>query len=332
MKISISSVIISLFLAIILIGILQIIIKSKSSSKVIRTDFLFIICVLIFFRLIFPFEFSNTKVISSKIILPYLYEFGRYKPFIHVNASINIFTIFFSIWILGALVKLTFFILEIIKNKHSINRIIHSDKCKLVTFVDDDGLNHSFYRFKFYQSPFVTALIKPKIFLPEYITDYQTQKDIIHHEIQHIKHHDLFKKLFIEILVCIYWWFPPVYLFQKQVNLILEMVIDQKVTESLNRSDYFQYIDELIVISKFSQKEDDTKLNTNNNLMSGFLLNEQSFLKNRIQFLLNEFQYKHTSKILLSLTLILPLLLTSTIVEPDYATPEKIKSTNRVHL
>src|SRR5699024_5508557 len=111
-----------------------------------------------------------------------------------------------------------------------------------------------------------------------------------------------------------------------------EMVIDQKVTESLNRSDYFQYIDELIVISKFSQKEDDTKLNTNNNLMSGFLLNEQSFLKNRIQFLLNEFQYKHTSKILLSLTLILPLLLTSTIVEPDYATPEKIKSTNRVHL
>ncbi|KRM14136.1 hypothetical protein FD31_GL002205 [Companilactobacillus nantensis DSM 16982] len=330
MRISISSIIVSLLLTLILICFLQLILKSKKLSQLIRTDFLLILSLPIFLRLILPVEFSNTRTIRSTVILPSLYKMGK-KSFVVLSLfKIDIFQILILIWLVGIFVRLLFLSYNFFKVKKSLNSLFSSSKITKEIRLNDNGDRFTICKFNFNHSPFVAGIIKPKIFLPNYISNKDIERIILNHEIQHIKNNDLIKKLLLEFIECIYWWFIPIYTFKKQANLIIEMSVDQKVTENMNSNDYFQYVESLVSVSKaVNSKESVTKFNESG-LVSNFTLSESSSLVNRIKFLLNEYDYKHTSKYILALVLLLPLLLTSTIFEPYYASPKKVVSTSSI--
>jgi len=329
MRISISSILMSLLLALSLICLLQLILKSKRFSKVIRTDFLLILSLLIFLRLLLPVEFPNTKTIPSTVILPFMYRIGSKTFEISSSLNVSVFQILLFIWIIGTVLKLLYLSYNLISTKRNLKRLSLNSTKEISSI--NSGAKLTVYKFNFNHSPFVTGIINPIVFLPTYINDKNIELNILNHEALHIKNHDLLKKLLLELIECIYWWFPLIYTFKKQSNLIIEMSIDQQVTEHMNSKDYFQYVDSLVSVSKASNLQKKVSTFNKDRLISNFTISENNSLSNRIKLLLSEYEYKHTSKYILSLILFLPLLLTSTIFEPYSASPQKIESTKAIN-
>lgn len=76
-----------------------------------------------------------------------------------------------------------------------------------------------------------------QIYIGQNIPD--DQKDIIlEHEFQHIKHKHSLDIIFIEILVCLFWFNPLLYLFRKILKEIHEYEVDQKITSNTSQTFY----------------------------------------------------------------------------------------------
>ncbi|MGY3751148.1 M56 family metallopeptidase, partial [Vagococcus acidifermentans] len=100
------------------------------------------------------------------------------------------------------------------------------------------------------QSPMVTGILKKYILLPDLNYTDQQMRHIIIHELQHIKNFDIYIELLLEILVITYWWFPPIYLLKRQVELITEMRVDKQVMDLLDPNEYMDYIETLIFVKR----------------------------------------------------------------------------------
>lgn len=87
-----------------------------------------------------------------------------------------------------------------------------------------------------------------------------TDKDlpyILQHETFHHYHHDLLKKEMVCLLCAAYWWNPACHVFQKQVNLILEMHVDDSLVQN-NSSGTIDYLNTLVRLLEFSSNHANT--------------------------------------------------------------------------
>ena len=99
--------------------------------------------------------------------------------------------------------------------------------------------------------PFPMILgFKKIILIPKINLEKEQTKHIILHEIEHLKHKDNFIKLFLNILLIIYWWFPPVYWLCNKIQLVLEMRVDKKVTQDLSELGVTKYAETLVKVQK----------------------------------------------------------------------------------
>lgn len=158
------------------------------------------------------------------------------------------------------------------------------------------------------------------IFTKLNLSDWEKEV-ILKHEMQHIKNHDNLKLYLIEFLACIYWWFPFIYLFKRQIKEIIEMNVDFQVVQNYTSSFYQRYTNCLLTVyDKISQRPL-TQFNSN------FILTEDDTLKNRIIFLLTEPKVKQTCWLFKVILIALPLALTSVIVEPHFSNSSKTAGT-----
>lgn len=157
--------------------------------------------------------------------------------------------------------------------------------------------------------PFLAGLIHPFIVLPAEL--YGNRDDIIRHELNHYRHHDLLYKYFFELLCIIFWWNPVMYLLRDQIGNMLEIRNDFRTTASLSEEDRLQYADTLLAAAKGKSR-------------SSFgigLSGTQSFLKTRVYSVLNESEQKKTL-IPIVLTIGMTLLSFGIIVEPSLSSDD----------
>ncbi|BDR55526.1 hypothetical protein KIMC2_00880 [Xylocopilactobacillus apis] len=178
------------------------------------------------------------------------------------------------------------------------------------------------------ESPFAWGIVRPMIAMPLYQFDEVDQKNIIMHELAHISSYDALKKFFLEVLVCLYWWFPLIYVFKDQVTLILEMNVDCRIVKDLSKKSYFDYIRSLINIAEFSSCSK-TKVKQRA-YFSNFVIDEGSTLKKRESFLLEEYSIKRTKWPLVVILVVMPLLLTSIIIEPYTVNNNKVQNAFKI--
>ncbi|HFI0097392.1 TPA: M56 family metallopeptidase, partial [Streptococcus suis] len=103
-------------------------------------------------------------------------------------------------------------------------------------------------------SPILINIFHPIILIPNISYSDRELKYIILHEKQHIKNKDLLLKLFLEILIAIYWWFPPIYFLKNQMNFLIELKVDNQVSNYLTDSEQLDYLETLISVKKKSEK------------------------------------------------------------------------------
>lgn len=105
-------------------------------------------------------------------------------------------------------------------------------------------------------TPFVFGIIRPKIYLPDVLTEQQ-QNYVITHENVHIRRGDHIIKLFAFAITCIHWFNPLVWLGFFLLEKDMEMSCDEKVLQILgneHKKDYSYCILSLSSNNRFVPK------------------------------------------------------------------------------
>ncbi len=99
-------------------------------------------------------------------------------------------------------------------------------------------------------SPMLIGFFRPRIILPVGELEDKELSYIFVHELIHYKQRDMFYKWLIQIVVCVHWFNPFVYLLEKEVNKSCELSCDEKVISILNEKAKREYGDTLISFLK----------------------------------------------------------------------------------
>ena len=99
-------------------------------------------------------------------------------------------------------------------------------------------------------SPMLIGFFRPRIILPAYELEDKELSYIFVHELTHYKQRDMFYKWLIQIVVCVHWFNPFVYLLEKEVNKSCELSCDEKAISILDEKAKREYGDTLISFLK----------------------------------------------------------------------------------
>ena len=99
-------------------------------------------------------------------------------------------------------------------------------------------------------SPMLIGFFRPRIILPVGEWEDKELSYIFVHELTHYKQRDMFYKWLIQIVVCVHWFNPFVYLLEKEVNKSCELSCDEKVISVLDDNARREYGDTLISFLK----------------------------------------------------------------------------------
>ena len=99
-------------------------------------------------------------------------------------------------------------------------------------------------------SPMLIGFFRPRIILPAHEWEDKELSYIFVHELIHYKQRDMFYKWLIQIVVCVHWFNPFVYLLEKEVNKSCELSCDEKVISVLDDKARREYGDTLISFLK----------------------------------------------------------------------------------
>ncbi len=99
-------------------------------------------------------------------------------------------------------------------------------------------------------SPMLIGFFRPRIILPVGELEDKELSYIFMHELTHYKQRDMFYKWLIQIVVCVHWFNPFVYLLEKEVNKSCELSCDEKAISILDEKAKREYGDTLISFLK----------------------------------------------------------------------------------
>lgn len=259
---------------------------------------IFIGISIIFLRMCFPVNFPFTYTIySSRLLLPIAKIF--YTPI--GTSNYRLFDILVPCWLVISVFKLCKLCI----------RTIHLNKyLSAYTVTEDNRYSKLFASVRkccpklihiavipHNISPAFSGILHPTIIFPEHFHCFSSEEldYICMHEINHYKNHDLWMKMLLEIISCIHWWNPLVYLMKKNYDLTLDLTSDYFLKK--NKPDYnCIYYAELIL--KVANITKSSTLNDSNELVS-FVRKRSSDLDVRISSTLKNPEKKEKEKTLL---------------------------------
>lgn len=153
------------------------------------------------------------------------------------------------IWLLGIsvvlIVNLTGYT-RFLKHVKSANKPVSDEQNAVLAHILNGRYNLKLYCNSFVTTPMLVGLIKPCIIIPD--TDFTEKqlKNILRHEVSHLKRFDIAVKWLTMVAVSIHWFNPLMYLIRKEINNICELACDEAVIKNLSAEEKQDYGDTLI--------------------------------------------------------------------------------------
>ena len=141
-------------------------------------------------------------------------------------------------------------------------------------------------------SPMLIGFFRPRIILPVGELEDKELSYIFVHELTHYKQRDMFYKWLIQIVVCVHWFNPFVYLLEREVNKSCELSCDEKVLSVLDEKAKREYGDTLISFLKSNNLY-------KNSLASVTLTEGAEQLKERLGAIM---KFRKKSKVVIAIT------------------------------
>lgn len=314
MRFSTSSLIITLLVSCLLILFLSMLLTHKNNYRLFRTDFLTVLVIVIVLRMMLPFEWFFTKTIKLPFIMNSIISFMQYN----VYNDIQLIHILLVVWFFGIVINIVQWGKQVYRVNNVFQRIEKSSKVYHIKdmLADYNGKNYLVYKSSLIYSPMVMGF-KEVIMEPDLNFSKEEIENILVHEAQHIHNKDIYIKQIINLLVVIYWWFLPVYTFQKEFNLCLEMRVDNQITKNLNKVDMFSYMKTLIHVQEMIAKK-----TLDNSLVNFMIDDDKNVLSYRIQYLMEGTYKKKTNRLFMMIVFLLPFLSNCIIFESHFEIPK----------
>lgn len=128
--------------------------------------------------------------------------------------------------------------------------------------------------------PITIGLARPVVVLPVQEEEPDRQRLILHHELIHIKRRDLWYKWLFQILLCIHWFNPVLYLAGRALNRDCELSCDEEVLGILTPVGKRAYGNLLISAAE-------RNMGMRENMLSTTLLERKEDLKERLRGILH---------------------------------------------
>lgn len=154
-----------------------------------------------------------------------------------------------AIWLLGAIIVFSANILgygRFIKYLKKVNRPAEDEEIALLSELLWRRKKVTLVRNKYAATPMLIGIIKPCIIIPDMnFTDGQL-RNILLHEMIHLKRFDIAVKWLTVIAASLHWFNPLMYFIKKEVNDACELSCDERVIKNLSDEEKQEYGDTLI--------------------------------------------------------------------------------------
>jgi len=164
-----------------------------------------------------------------------------------INASNVDSYSFFIFWIFGLIVWVSFRIYTLFKFHQSLKQqyqIVHlEDVCEDAVSLFKN-IKTTFYLTNSSEAPFITGLIKVKIYLPyNFYEKYSSSQKlcILRHELSHLKRKDLWSQFLAEIVLALFWFNPLMHFAFVAFKQDQEIACDYQVLAHCNNKQRYEY-------------------------------------------------------------------------------------------
>lgn len=248
--------------------------------------FVFIGVILILLRMAVPLNFPFTYSIYSHHILPsligFLYDDIPIKGFCVLD-------VLYLIICIGAVIQLIRLLISKIRLNNYIKEFEVKDTAEyhhlyeLVSHYTTDNIRIAVLPDTI--SPAITGLRMPTLLLPDIsFTDTELEY-VFKHELMHYKKHDLWITLLVDVVCCIHWWNPLIYLLKKEYTLFMEVSNDQAILQNSSRKEHIQYANLIVSTAKTVHY----RQCAHHSLSMNFVGKSPSNLRTRIKFITTDF-------------------------------------------
>lgn len=208
-------------------------------------------------RLLCPVTFSSTRVVHSTVILPLIQSALCWKlPLFRATLGEGLFVV----WFAGIAVSLFKLAVDLRRDWQAVKR------CALLGDSRIEAIAHSvvgkrvavscrFLLAPGASSPLMVGFFRPVFILPAYLTGFTDEevRFVICHEWQHFRYRNNCWKLAAEILICLLWWNPPVYLLRRELAQLMELSCDRQVVRRLSQKEKAAYLETIVKSLRFQQ-------------------------------------------------------------------------------
>ncbi len=211
-------------------------------------SFLLLMVVLGIIRLLTPIDFDRAYVVRSYQVIPAIEDFIN-RP---IAGSYTLGSLLLLIWLAGTIV---FLVRDIVKQVHFVRTSRNyppSDRRDLIDLAGEYGSNFGLLVSSSISRPYTAGLFRPTIYLPDIELPEDAWRTILRHEVQHIRSHDEAKKLFFLATQALFWWNPLAHISLKEIDTLLELQCDAKVTSGMSFKEVNSYFDTLISLKNLT--------------------------------------------------------------------------------
>lgn len=180
------------------------------------------------------------------------------------------------------------------------------------------------------RTPVIYGNATPYILLPQGMEcDEEELVYILKHEISHYKHHDLLIKFGIQLLTTIFWWNPFGYHLNKQISIMLEMRIDDSVT-NMDDGEVYRYLATLLTNADDQENPRQDPMANVISLARG----DEKILTKRFKMLLEQKRKKNKALNLLLIFIVGSIYVSSYLFsfEADYYTEEALETAFQINM
>ncbi|MEG2648195.1 MAG: M56 family metallopeptidase [Anaerovoracaceae bacterium] len=146
-------------------------------------------------------------------------------------------------------------------------------------------------------------------------------KNILLHELQHIKGNDTSIKILYILIKSLFWWNPIVFSFQREVENLLELRCDARVIKSINEDERIMYLESILRIIKRIGLDSQDYSPSMSSLVNA---KEDTFIKQRFEIVLNKSERFKKKTAIATVIVMIALFIGSYFImlQPAYLPPE----------
>ncbi len=223
---------------------------------------LVIMLVFMLVRIFVPLNFPFTQYISSTLYGKIVYFTTEYQLFSipGTGISVSLSHLLLLVWLVGIAVSLLIFCVRVRLTLKALRKNISPPSEKETAVLEQVQKEFGKCgRLKLYRamvtSPLTFGYFCPTILIPQGgIYNDEELYCVFLHELTHHRHKDAWIKLLVQILCSLFWWNPLVYVFQKDVDQILELHCDAAVCAKLSSEKQCDYLSAIVNTIHFSKK------------------------------------------------------------------------------